>query len=183
MYRRWPLAALAAALTPSTAPAAFGAGGGPPAAAGWPRRALRDPLPQRVRAAVARFSRGWSAGSVGLGSGYASPNGSRRVREVQRRLLRRGYRPGRADGRFGPRTRAALIWFQLKHGLSRTGRADARSLALLRGPVQVRAMPATPRSPAQPAAGTSPAAAPRSSDFPWLLLPVAMLLAALAAFA
>ena len=183
MYRRWPLAALAAALTLSTAPAAFGDGGDPSATAGWHGREIRDPLPQRVRDAVARFSRGWSAGSVGLGSGYASPGGSRRVREVQRRLQRRGYRPGRVDGRFGPRTRAALTWFQLKHGLSRTGRADARSLALLRGPVQVRTVPATPRSPVQPAGGTSPAAAPRTSDFPWLLLPVAMLLAALAAFA
>ena len=48
MYRRWPLAALAAALTLMTAPAAFGASSDPPAAAGWHGREIRDPLPQRV---------------------------------------------------------------------------------------------------------------------------------------
>ena len=64
MYRRWPLAALAAALALITAPAAFGASSDPPAAAGWHGREIRDPLPKRVRDAVARFPRGWSAGSV-----------------------------------------------------------------------------------------------------------------------
>ena len=88
MYRRWPLAALAVALALITAPAAFGASSDPPAAAaGWHGREIRDPLPQRVRGAVARFPRGWSAGTVGRGSGYRSRDGSRRVREVQRRLL------------------------------------------------------------------------------------------------
>src|SRR5215207_4333385 len=129
---RWPLAALVAALTLMTAPAAFGASSDPPAAAGWHGREIRDPLPRHVDDAVARFPRGWSAGSVGAGSGYATPNGSRRVREVQRRLARRGYRPGPVDGRFGERTRAAVIWFQTKHGLPRTGRADARSVSTLR---------------------------------------------------
>ena len=55
MYRRWPLAALAAALTLMTAPAAFGAGSDPPAAAGWHGREIRDPLPAarpRCRRAV-----------------------------------------------------------------------------------------------------------------------------------
>src|SRR6185436_17585324 len=116
MDRRWPLAALAVALALLAAPAAFGASSDPPASAGWHGREIRDPLPQRVGDAVARFPRGWSAGNVGRGSGFASLNGSRRVREVQRRLHRRGYRPGAVDGRFGPRTRAAVMWFQTKHG-------------------------------------------------------------------
>src|SRR5262245_35613323 len=122
MFHRWPLAALAAAaLTLTVAPAAFGAGSDPPTAAGWHGREIRDPAAQRARDTLsARFPRGWSAGSVGRGSGYTNPTGSRRVREVQRRLVRRGYRPGRIDGRFGPRTRAAVIWFQTKHGLPRT---------------------------------------------------------------
>ena len=131
MYRRWPLAALAVALALMTAPTAFGASNDPPRSAGWHGREIRDPLPQRIRDA-AQFPRGWSAGSVGRGSGFASPDGSRRVREVQRRLVRRGYRPGPVDGRFGARTRAAVIWFQTKHGLPRTGRVDARSVATLR---------------------------------------------------
>src|SRR3954454_3835794 len=145
MHRRWPLAALAAALTLITAPAAFGANSDPPAAAGWHGREIRDPLPQRVRDAVVRFPRGWSAGSVRRGSGYRSPNGSLRVREVQRRLVRRGYRPGPVDGRYGSRTRAAVLWFQTKHGLPRTVRVDARSILTLRRRSSRPARPASAR--------------------------------------
>src|SRR5689334_2995770 len=117
MSWRWILAALAMALAWMTAPAAVAAGGEPPASAGWHGRAIRQPLPRVVGDAAARFPRGWSAGGVGRGSGYRSANGSRRVREVQRRLVRRGYRPGPVDGRYGPRTRAAVVWFEIKHGL------------------------------------------------------------------
>ena len=73
MDRRWPLAALAAALTLMTAPAAFAAGSDPPASAGWHGREIRDPLPRATSDAVARFPRGWSAGGVARGTGYASP--------------------------------------------------------------------------------------------------------------
>ena len=153
MYRIWPLAALAAALTLITAPPAAGAGSDPPAAAGWHGREIRDPLPTPVRDTARQFPRGWSAGGVGLGSGLVRPSGSTRVREVQRRLVRRGYRPGPIDGRFGPRTRAAVIWFQTKHGLPRTGRVDALSAATL------RAKPAAPHLTApEREASTSPRA-------------------------
>src|SRR6478752_557267 len=117
MHRRWPLVALAAALTLITVPAAFGASSDPPAVAGWHGREIRDPLPQRVRDSLARFPHGWSAGGVGRGS---------------------GYRPGRVDGRFGARARAAVLWFQTKHALPRTGRVDARSIATLRQAPQAR---------------------------------------------
>ena len=158
MYRRWPLAALAAALALITAPAAFGASSNPPRSAGWHGREIRDPLPQRVRDAV-RFPRGWSAGSVGRGSGFASANGSRRVREVQRRLVRRGYRPGPVDGRFGARTRAAVLWFQTKHGLPRTGRVDAASVATLRQTTRSSRTPATAGAPSPPSAAQQEAGA------------------------
>ena len=158
MYRRWPLAALAAALALITAPAAFGASSDPPRSAGWHGREIRDPLPQRVRDAV-RFPRGWSAGSVVRGSGFASPNGSRRVREVQRRLVRRGYRPGPVDGRFGARTRAAVLWFQTKHGLPRTGRVDAASVATLRQTTRSSRTPATAGAPSPPSAAQQEAGA------------------------
>ena len=189
MYRRWPLAALAAALALITAPPAFGASSDPPAAAGWHGREIRDPLPQRVRDAVARLPRGWSAGSVALGSGYGSPNGSRRVREVQRRLLRRGYRPGPVDGRFGARTRAAVIWFQTKHGLSRTGRVDARSVTTLRHTAKAGRAPATGDAPSPPSAAeqarafarTSPSAPLQRADRTWLVLLALMLILSLAA--
>ncbi len=183
MYRRWPLAALAAALALMTAPAAYGAGNAPPKSAGWHGREIRDPLPQRLRDAV-RFPRGWSAGSVGRGSGFASPNGSRRVREVQRRLVRRGYRPGPVDGRFGPRTRAAVMWFQTKHGLPRTGRVDALSVATLR---EVRRTPPTAVAPKPPSAAEqeagalAPAAAPPTSERTGLVLLAILIAIGLAA--
>ena len=177
MYRRWPLAALAVALALITAPAAFGASSDPPAAAaGWHGREIRDPLPQRVRGTVARFPRGWSAGSVGPGTGYLSRNGSRRVREVQRRLLRRGYRPGLVDGRYGARTRAAVIWFQTKHGLPRTGRVDARSVATMRQTPRARPTgdAPSPRSAAEKAgalARATPQAVPaQQAGRTWLVL-------------
>ncbi|MDA0159170.1 peptidoglycan-binding protein [Solirubrobacter ginsenosidimutans] len=190
MYRRWPLAVLAAALALIAAPPAFGgAGSDPPAAAGWHGREIRDPLPKRVSDAVARFPRGWSAGGVALGSGYASSNGSRRVREVQRRLLRRGYRPGPVDGRFGARTRAAVIWFQTKHGLSRTGRVDARGVATLRQTPAAGRAPATGAAPSPPSAAeearafarTSPSAPLERADRTWLVLLAVMLMLGLAA--
>src|ERR1700754_5055607 len=107
MYRTiaGPLAVAVAALA---APAAYAAG--PDPAAVWHGREIRDPRPADADVALRPWPRGWSAGSVRLGAGYA--HGSRRVREVQRRLRSRGYHVGRLDGRFGPRTRAALTWFQ-----------------------------------------------------------------------
>ena len=70
------------------------------------------------------------AGAVAGGTGTV--RASRRVRAVQRELHARGYRVGREDGRFGPRTRGAVTWFQIKHGLEPTGRVDAATLAELR---------------------------------------------------
>ena len=185
MHWRWPLAALAAALTLTTAPAASGAPGDPPAAAGWHGREIRDPVPERVRAAVARFPRGWSAGSVGAGSGFARPDGSRRVRAVQRELLARGYRPGRLDGRFGPRTRAAVIWFQIKHRLPRTGRVDARGLAALRQRPHART-PATAQAPTPTSRAkqhTQTLAGPERADWTWLVLLLVATIVGLAAIA
>ena len=101
-----------------------------PASAGWHGRAIEDPRP-RPRLTRAAWPQGWSAGTVGLGTGYARPHGSKRVREVQRRLGQLGYRPGPVDGLFGPRTRAATLWFQYKHGLRTTGRVNRFTLAVL----------------------------------------------------
>ncbi len=78
----------------------------------------RSPLPVRA---------------VDVGTGYASPCGSARVRTVQRRLRTLGYRPGPVDGRFGPRTRDAVVRFQREHGLKGDGSiAPATILAALR---------------------------------------------------
>ena len=190
MHRRWPLAALAAALTlirrrPRSAPAVTR----PRRRAGTDARsAIR--CPSASATAVARFPRGWSAGSVGAGSGYARPNGSRRVREVQRRLLRRGYRPGRGRRALRPRTRAAVIWFQTKHGLPRTGRVDARSVAALRQtPARAHARDRRRAHPEHAAPASkrerSPARRwPRArADWTWLVLLVVVIVVGLAAIA
>jgi Putative peptidoglycan binding domain/Resolvase, N terminal domain len=101
------------------------------------------------------------------------------VKEIQRLLLRIGYRPGPVDGMYGPLTRSSVQWFQIKHSLRPSGVVDAATLALLRlrshgatppampttAPPQTAAPPAAapapaPASPANPA---SPAAAHKSS--------------------
>ena len=179
MSRRWSLAALSAALALMTAPAAARASSQhPPASAGWHGREIHAPHPRDHATGVVRFPRGWSAGAVRRGTGYARPHGSRRVREVQRRLRHRGYRPGPVDGRFGPRTRAAVTWFQIKHGLARTGRVNARTLTTLRTRHHHSRQPATtaaaaPSPSARPVmqtlAGSTTAAGDRSSLI-WLLL-------------
>ena len=54
------------------------------------------------------------------------------MREVQKRLRALGYRPGPIDGLFGPRTRAAVAWFQVKHGMPVDGRATLATVRHLR---------------------------------------------------
>ena len=61
------------------------------------------------------------------GAGYAAPNGSQRVRALQRRLQRRGLHPGPADGLYGPRTEAAVARVQRAAGLRVSGVADVRT--------------------------------------------------------
>ncbi len=58
---------------------------------------------------------------VADGAGYSKPYGSTRVRGLQHRLRRAGGRPGALDGRFGPRTEAAVERFQAGHGLAVDG--------------------------------------------------------------
>jgi peptidoglycan hydrolase-like protein with peptidoglycan-binding domain len=65
------------------------------------------------------------------------------VRALQRRLAAAGVDPGPADGRFGPRTEAALRAYQRGHKLAGTGRADLETAtALLNEPA--RALPTSP---------------------------------------
>jgi peptidoglycan hydrolase-like protein with peptidoglycan-binding domain len=99
--------------------------------AGWQGRSVLDPHRHRTvpTSSADRPPRGWSAGPVSMGTGTHRPSGSQRVREVQRRLRALGYRPGPIDGVFGRRTRAAVGWFQYKHGFHVDGRA---TLAVVR---------------------------------------------------
>jgi peptidoglycan hydrolase-like protein with peptidoglycan-binding domain len=76
---------------------------------------------------------------VGLGPGDSGAA----VTALQRRLAAAGFDPGPADGRFGPKTGAALTAFQRARHLDPTGHTDLETAtALLNAPA--RALPATP---------------------------------------
>jgi hypothetical protein len=92
--------------------------------AGWHGRPIQQPRSApAVRVRAERPPRGWEAGPASLGTGTHRAAGSQRVRELQWRLKALGYRPGPIDGIFGVRTRAAVAWFQVKHGFPVNGRA------------------------------------------------------------
>ena len=92
------------------------------------------------------------------GAGYGRPDGSGKVRALQRVLLGLGYASGPVDGLFGPRTRASLAWFQIKHGLPPTGIADAATLRVVRQRERARAgRPGGSSAPAERPAATVPA--------------------------
>jgi peptidoglycan hydrolase-like protein with peptidoglycan-binding domain len=133
-----------------------------PASAGWHGRAIQQPQPARaaVTTTVVSLPAGRSAGAVRMGSGFGQQGGSHRVRELQTRLSRLGYRPGPVDGLFGAQTQAAVQWFQIKHGLTPDGVAGPETLSLLRErtsgpPAPVRDDRRSGRAPQSP-----PAAAP-----------------------
>jgi peptidoglycan hydrolase-like protein with peptidoglycan-binding domain len=125
------------------------------ASAGWHGRAIEDPQP-RLQLSRTAWPAGWSA-PVARGSGYSRPDGSVRVRDVQRRLRQLGYRPGPVDGLFGPQTEASLRWFQYKHGLRRTGEADRTTMTVLQARSEHRPLrtggPDVTRSGDEPGAG------------------------------
>ena len=156
----WTVAVLAVlvavpALLPGTA-AAQDAGAAPGidpallADASWHGRPIQRPIPRATPLADR---------SPGLtrGAGYRTPTGSRRVRDLQRRLLRLGYRPGSRDGLYGPRTQAAVMAFQRKHGLEQDGSAGSETLALLR---RRTAPAATAEDPAPTTQSSAPEQAP-----------------------
>jgi peptidoglycan hydrolase-like protein with peptidoglycan-binding domain len=153
--------------------------------AGWHGRPVQQPHAHTTVKTAATSLPGWAAGPVALGTGAARAGGSERVRELQRRLRRLGYATGPVDGIFGRRTRAALAWFQRKHGLPANGRASARAVGHLRERTGARAeRPATPNKrdapaqPPEPAQTTTPRVAPvaRTADdeAPWGIAALAL---------
>jgi peptidoglycan hydrolase-like protein with peptidoglycan-binding domain len=188
------IAALIIALLGVPAPAAAAAETPDIASAGWHGRAIQDPK-TRPEIPGTSWPAGWSAGSVGPGTGFVKPGGSDRVRDVQRRLVQLGYRPGPVDGLFGPRTRASVRWFQYKHGLATHGRVNRGTLAVLharsdheplRRPRSAETAPERPAATSPPTLPSpAPAAAPpapeEDDDSIVLAVSVLLLLAALAA--
>ena len=143
--RRWAntlvVAAAAALIAGSVSPAPAQAGGARPAptptveakplpSAGWHGQPIRRPYEARSYQSTTAQPRDGAAMRLRAGCGRA--DGSAPVRRLQRMLLGLGYECGPADGWFGPRTEAAVRWFQIKHGLSATGVADAKTLRILR---------------------------------------------------
>lgn len=129
---------------------------------------------------------GLAAGGLLPGAGSIEPGGSTAVKRLQRRLERSGFSPGAADGRYGPRTAAAVKRFQHARHLAASGIASAATLRALANHARRPALqPAPPpkRSPvpAKPKAkhnptNTNPAPAPAQpvvhepSSFPWTIL-------------
>ena len=70
-------------------------------------------------------------GVLARGAGYQRQSGSRRVRALQRRLDRAGLAPGPVDGRYGPRTEAAVVRLQRAANLKASGAADSRTRRVL----------------------------------------------------
>jgi peptidoglycan hydrolase-like protein with peptidoglycan-binding domain len=75
---------------------------------------------------------GWRGDPIKRGSGFRFPEGSARVREVQRHLRGLGYALGEEDGRFGALTERAVREFQRRHGLPTTGIVAVATIRELR---------------------------------------------------
>jgi len=135
------------------------------------------------QAALAAEPRTGSA-LLARGAGFAKPQGSERVKLLQRRLQAVGVRPGPIDGRFGPRTERAVRRAQRRWDLKadgvvgpRTRSALAARLAVVRRRTEAPSPAARVRRPseaptARPAtpATTSPA---DEGDRPWILIALA----------
>jgi peptidoglycan hydrolase-like protein with peptidoglycan-binding domain len=70
----------------------------------------------KTRAALER-----ATARLAVGAGYTGARGSARVRSLRRQLRRVGENPGPIDGRFGPRTEAAVVRFQRDERLAADG--------------------------------------------------------------
>jgi Putative peptidoglycan binding domain len=143
--RRWAntlvVTAAAALIAGSASPALAQAGDARPAptptveakplpSAGWHGQPIRRPY--EARSSQPTTTQPPDGAAMRLRAGYGRADGSAPVRRLQRMLLGLGYECGPADGWFGPRTEASVQWFQIKHGLSATGVADAKTLRILR---------------------------------------------------
>lgn len=117
----------------------------------WETEVLRPALAASGVRVVEKASDGptdsGSGGSKGAGpgpsdgtAGTAAPDllrpgdESSRVKELQTRLAALGFRPGQADGRYGPATASAVMAFEKHEGLERDGIAGPKTLARLAAP-------------------------------------------------
>ena len=117
-----------------------------------------------------RTRHGLSAGGLLPGAGSMEPSGSNAVKRLQRRLERSGFSPGAADGRYGPRTAAAVKRFQHARRLAASGIASPATLRALANHTR---KPAPHPAPAKPKAKHNPARAkPKAEHNPTNTHPV-----------
>lgn len=84
--------------------------------------------------------------SVKMKTLYKTKFGDTSVRKLQQRLAALGYKPGRADGKRGAKTRRAIRWFQAAHGLNVDGKFNEQLLEMVlnerkRAPKNIRIPP------------------------------------------
>src|ERR687896_670631 len=97
-----------------------------------------------------RSSSDATAGLLQQGAGYGGDGQAPRVRALQRKWRRNGLRPGPIDGRYGPRTEAAVIRLQRRQGLPAKVVVDARPRRVLAAAPQRRGgRPADRRTPSR----------------------------------
>jgi membrane-bound lytic murein transglycosylase B len=84
--------------------------------------------------------------SVKMKTLYRTKFGDASVRKLQQRLAALGYKPGKADGKAGSKTRRAIRWFQAAHGLTVDGKFTEQLLQMAlkerkRAPKHIRIPP------------------------------------------
>ncbi|MCP4577032.1 MAG: peptidoglycan-binding protein [Deltaproteobacteria bacterium] len=77
---------------------------------------------------------------------YRTKFGDASLRKLQQRLAYLGYKPGKADGKKGKKTRRAIRWFQAAHGLTVDGKFTPKLLEMAinerkRAPKHIRIPP------------------------------------------
>jgi peptidoglycan hydrolase-like protein with peptidoglycan-binding domain len=83
------------------------------------------------------------------------------LRKVQQSLNDQGYDAGKVDGKWGPRTEAAVKKFQGDHGIEASGHIDAQTITAL-GIAQPA--PSTTTGSAQPSSKVASTNSSRSSS-------------------
>ena len=107
------------------------------------------PQTARTQTAAVQLPARSSAEPVALWNGYGQ-GGSQRVRQVQRALRELHYRPGPADGLFGPLTERAVVRFQRAEALQPDGIVGPRTLGRMRARIgQPRTTATPPRAAAR----------------------------------
>jgi len=159
---------------------------------GWSPGPIDGLFGPRTEAAVMRFQRAAGVKTDGVvgprtfqelrtakprplkaGAGNGRRGGSPRVRSLQARLRGLGLRPGPVDGRFGPRTQAAVMRLQAAAGAPLSGVVDTGTRRLLANADQMlrqyrrqsggRGQARNAAPPKQPARDDSPRTQPRKT--------------------